>query len=460
MTTDATRTHGWKSRLQTSWPWLLLASLLIPAVWHVVDFDEDIDPEFPRVERPTFNPLPPLAYRLAEPGDTLDRIMIYMSALGVAMAGVGMVAGRARGHWLSALTLTMAGLWYAATPGPSPDGWHGLGWRSMFHPETPMAIRGVLALSALAVIGVVAMVAYRRRGKLRDDWSAARASGSAGLWIATIVFAIGRQFEIPGVEPKGYWPRWSMIAAMLAFDMALLIELIPTLRAWTSSRRRRLALAATMPPVWLGLVVLSIAITWYHRPLARLKTVVPDRIYISAMPTYRGLEVAQQRRHFKTIINLFPEDTPQRSPYLEEEIAFVKEHGLHYLRSPSNPSPKASEAFLNETLRLARDPSAWPILVHCHGSVDRSPAWMGIYRFVVEKRSLLEAMQEVERHRGHRPKASVTLLYNRVLEPRAPEHYRKDPTAAILRKCAVGTIDPVIGPPRHARRRMGRPIRR
>jgi hypothetical protein len=51
-------------------------------------------------------------------------------------------------------------------------------------------------------------------------------------------------------------------------------------------------------------------------------------------------------------------------------------------------------------------------------------------------------MQEIERHRGYRPKASVTLLYNRVLEPRAPRRYASDPTAALLRRCAAGTHDP------------------
>jgi hypothetical protein len=44
----------------------------------------------------------------------------------------------------------------------------------------------------------------------------------------------------------------------------------------------------------------------------------------------------------------------------------------------------------------------------------------------------------------------VTLLYNRVLEPRAPEHYRNDPTAAILRQCAFGTEDPMLGPAQRA----------
>jgi hypothetical protein len=51
-------------------------------------------------------------------------------------------------------------------------------------------------------------------------------------------------------------------------------------------------------------------------------------------------------------------------------------------------------------------------------------------------------MTEIERHRGYRPKASVTLLYNRVLSPRAPERYAADPTASLLRTCAEGTRDP------------------
>ena len=103
-----------------------------------------------------------------------------------------------------------------------------------------------------------------------------------------------------------------------------------------------------------------------------------------------------------------------------------------------------SEAFLDETLRLAQDPSAWPILVHCHGSMDRSPAWMGIYRFVVQGRPLREILQEIERHRGVRPKALVTLLYNRVLPKRAPERFEVDPTAQELVRNAQGSLDPFI----------------
>ena len=98
-----------------------------------------------------------------------------------------------------------------------------------------------------------------------------------------------------------------------------------------------------------------------------------------------------------------------------------------------------SDEFLDQTLALAQDPSAWPILIHCHGCMDRSPAWMGIYKFTVEGRPLLEIVREIEAHRGVRPKASVTLLYNRVLPPRAPDHYAADPTAPVLKSAAHGT---------------------
>ena len=75
--------------------------------------------------------------------------------------------------------------------------------------------------------------------------------------------------------------------------------------------------------------------------------------------------------------------------------------------------------------------------------MDRSPAWMGLYRFVVQGWPLADALREIERHRGLRPKASVTLLYNRVLPRLAPERSALDPTVPFLRECAAGTADPV-----------------
>ncbi|MFI5461385.1 MAG: protein tyrosine phosphatase [Isosphaerales bacterium] len=419
------------------WPWLVLALMAIPAVWHVLDFDEDVDTEFPAVVRPTFSRVPPSAYRLAEPGDTLDRIMIYMSAASVVLATAGLFLHRGAGLWHAGLALSLACLWYSATPGPAVDGWYGLGWRSIFDPRAPLDVRAGLLLAALALASVVAVTMFRRRHHLRDLWAHAQDKGTSRLWVAALVLVIARQFEVPGVEPEGYWPRCAMIFGLLAFDLGLVIELAPGFR----TTARPLLVLPLFLPAWLVLVVAGIALTWYHRPLARLKVVEPGRIYISAMPTLRGLRVAQARHPFRTIINLFPEDTPQGSPLLPDELRFAREHGIRYVGSPSDRSEDASNAFLDQTLALAQDPSAWPILVHCHGCMDRSPAWMGIYKFVVKERPLREVMQEIERHRGYRPKASVILLYNRVLPPRAGERYWTDPTAALLRECAAGALE-------------------
>lgn len=419
-------------------PWLVLGLMAAAAVWHVVDFENPRDREFPGVARLSFSRRPAAAYRLAEPGDTLDRIGIYASAAGFVVSVAGLL--RARGNrqlWPTALGLSAAALWHASTPGPTFDGWHGLGWRVVLDRSAPGPLRLTLlvAASGLAAFVVASLAAQRAHWKTLAR--GARSDGTAGLWIVALVGVTLRQFEIPGVEPVGYWPRCAFAFGLLAFDLALVRAGLPLL---PNVLTRRIAVAGFSVASWFVLVAGGIGLTWYHRPLERLRTVVPGRIYISAMPTERGLAIAHSRHHFKTIINLFPEDTPLRSPRLPEELRFARSHGIRYVGSPSDE--ESANRFLDQTLALAQDPAAWPILVHCHGCMDRTPAWMGIYRFVVQHRPLAEILQEIERHRGCLPKASVTLLYNRVLEPRAPEHYANDPTASLLQQCARGTLNP------------------
>jgi hypothetical protein len=431
-------TGTFRDALRRLRPWLILAMAIWPAVWHVLDFPEDRDQEYPGVQRPTFSRRPPPAYRLAEPGDTIDRIAIYVSSITIVLAVTALVARRRTpGLWPAATALALAAFWYAANPGPTFDGWHGLGWRALFLPDTPILLRLALAAAALVLASAVAAPLIALWPDRVALWRRARGRRAVALLAVALVLGLMRQVELPGVEPAGYWPRWCLVWSLIAFGLAL-VRLFPRLglRSW----RARLGLGAVGTAAWYALVVAGIWLTWYHRPLARLRAIEPGKIYISAMPTPRGLAIAQRRHHFKTIINLFPEDTPLRSPLLPQELAFARSHGIHYISSPSDTT--SSNAFLDETLRLARDPAAWPILVHCHACMDRTPAWMGIYRFVVQGRPLDTILQEIEHHRGYRPKASVILLYNRVLQPRAPEHYAGDPTAALLKRCAAGTPDP------------------
>jgi len=427
-----------RRRFARWWPWAVLALAVAPAAWHVLDFEDDIDPEYPAVARPTFSRRPPAAYRLAEPGDTIDRIALYLAAGAVVLAATGWATRSRHGGadlWPVAVPLGLIALWHAATPGPTFDGWHGLGWRAIADPAAPPGLRVALAATLLTLAAWASDSARAARGRWGELAGRRRVDGSFQLLIAAAVLVALRQVEIPGVEPAGYWPRWAFAWGMLAFDLALIRAFPP----WPTRRGWRPVAAGAAG--WAGLIAAGLALTWLHRPLDRFKAVDPGRIYISAMPTYRGLEVAHARHHFRTIVNLFPEAMPgRRSPHQADEARFAREHGIRYVVSPLEAAK--SEAFLDLNLALARDPAAWPILVHCHACMDRTPAWTGIYRFVVQGRPLAEILRELERHRGYRPKASVTLLYNRVLPRLAPEHAAADPTAALLRRCASGTRDP------------------
>ena len=438
--------------------WLILAGFLGLAIWHVLDFTEARETDFPKVARPFYNPWPPAAYRLAEPGDTLDRVGLYLASAASALAIlvlIGKIRVRAIGEsvdlalWPTALAIALAATWHASTPGPTFDGWHGLGWRVIFDPSASIAVRLGLAWFGLVLLGVVAWnlaMVLRGAGLALPRTSDRRGKpcppchgpGILLLLSFGLTAVLLRQVEIPGLGPAGYWSRCCFDLGLLAFGLAL-IRALPATEP-RSRRRPRMAFGA----ICGALIACGMAVSAYHRPLARLHPVVPGRIYISAMPSYRALAIEQDRLHFKTIINLFDEASTQGSPYHDDEIRFVREHGLRYLGSPSDGLE--SDRFLDETFALARDPDAWPILVHCHGCMDRSPAWMGLYRFLIEGQPLDAVFREIERHRGSRPKAVVSLQYHRKLPVRAPERFAVDPTCQLLRRCVAGTVDPFLRP--------------
>ena len=459
-------------RAPMAWgPWVLLAIGLAYAVHIFVTFETAPDGEFPAVERPTFSPHPPASYRLAEPGDTLDRVALYASSVSTVLAALGWVASRKSGRgnalWPVALGLAVAAGYDASTPWPTFDGWHGLNWRAIGDSATPLTVKLGLGVGAL---GLLAWTVGWGLAGWKDAVSLLRSEGrrgTLGLLAVALAAAAYRVVGWPDAEPLGYWPRWAFALGTIAFGFAplkafptraLVKDDAPELKSGTSKPRSRFPYSAPFAARWaiLGglttavLIAGGLALIHHHRPIIRLKAVVPGRIYLSGMPTRRGLEIAQARHGFKTIINVFNEDSPQRSPLLPDELAFAREHGIRYVGNPSDPLQ--ADAFLDETLRIAQDPDAWPILVHCHGSMDRSPAWVGIYRFVVQGWPLAEVFREIEAHRGSRPKASVTLLYNRVLEPRAPARYQADPTARLLNQAAAGTVDPFDDQVREARR--------
>ncbi len=428
--------------LQRFWPWLILFCLLITAVWEYRVFDRGFDSEYPTLVRNTYNPLPPAVYRLAEPGDTLDRAALYAAAAGFVASLNGWwmswKKNRSSALWPVAAALLLAAGWHAATPWPTFDGWYGWNWYSLSDPALPTSTRLTLSAFLFALIAWSLGWIFAARKNLRRYLATAWRHRSLGLMVIGGIGIFWRMAHLPDGEPTGYWSGWGFGMGLIAIGIGLL-RVVP---AWPETSWGRIALTGSWIAASLALCVAGRAVIWYHRPLERLRPIVPGKIYLSAMPRYRGLEIAHERHGFRTIIDVFNENTDQRSPYLEDEIRFAREHQIRFLAAPGDTAQ--SNAFLDETLRVAQDPNAWPILVHCHGSMDRSPAWMGIYRFLVQKRPLREILMEIERHRGSRPKALVTLLYNRVLPARAPEQFQADPTAQELRRNAQGSDDPFV----------------
>jgi protein tyrosine phosphatase (PTP) superfamily phosphohydrolase (DUF442 family) len=422
-----------RSSLARFWPWLVLAMATIPSVWYVLDYEDDIDPELPAVVRPTFNRYPPAAYRFAEAGDTIDHVAVYVASAALVLAAWGWFRNARSRGWAAATVVSAAGFWHAATPGPLADGWYGLGWRIILDPRAPVANRLIMAGLTLGVVAMLLWALVER--PLRSVWLAAKDRGVLGLSIAAALLIAARQVAWLDVEPIGFWPRWLYVWGMFAWSFVL-VRLAPAAPLGWS----RNAIVAAMVLVSLGLDFAGRGLFWYQRPIHRLREVDPGRIYVSAMPTYQGLKLAQERYHFRTIINLFPESTPEQSPHWPDELRFAREHGLKYVGNPARDGT-GSDGFIAETLELSRDPAAWPILVHCHASMDRSPAWMAMYRFVVQGWPLADAIKELERHRGLRPRASVTVLYDEVLPRLAPERCAADPTFALLKQFAEGTND-------------------
>lgn len=430
-----------RGRLAAWWPWLALGLSVLLAFWYWTDFESDPDGEFPGVVRPTFSARPAPAYRLATTGDTLDKLALYGSATLVAFAAWGAFRSwrerRELGLWPATMALGAVAGWHAVSAGPWPDAWHGLGWENLFNPDAPANLRAGLAAGAGVAAMVVLASLFQSRKRFGELLQTARERGALVLLILAAILIPMRLVTLPGVEPVAFWPKTLFAWGLLSLTMAVArLAGRPTLNIVSRPSLVRFTVVAAA----LALIAGGRWVIWYQRPIAQLKVVVPGKIYLSAMPDARGLELVKQRHGIKSIINLFPEDTHLRSPLLPQELEFVREHSLNYIRNTTFDAD--GDAFLKRTLEMAQDPDAWPILVHCHGCMDRAPAWMGIYRFVFQNRPLNEVLCEIEQHRGYRPKASVTLLYNHVLPKLAAERAAADPTAQALVRYAEGTPDP------------------
>lgn len=414
---------------------LLCALVAVVAVWHALDFSHDFDPEFPGLERDHYSLYAPFAYRLAEPGDTLDLTTLYLSAAGLGLLAMLQMRPEtrpaARAEKLARLTMTgicLAGFWIGSAPDPTMDGWHGLAWQAALRVSTPAWQRGAITVVALALVCLVlgSMILLARQ------WIKKQSYQHRLLFLIAALGFLWRIANWPDPEPWGYWPRWAMIICMIVTLSAILARFqqagksVEITAISKKSSRRAAFVSALMAFV---LIQAGYYIHWLHWPMARFKVVIPGQLYVSAMPSPHGLKLAHQRHQFKTIINLFNEDTPLRHRDFPAELQFANENGINYIRAQGK---NFGNSFIESTFESANDPANWPVLVHCHGNMDRTPAWLGMYRFRYQGWGLGQVFAAIERHRGYRPKGGTTVLYCDLLPRLEPEKWAADPVASRL----------------------------
>jgi hypothetical protein len=199
--------------LRRAGPWLLIALSTFPAFWYITVYPNDVDPELPRVVRPTFSTYPPFTYRLAEACDTIDHVAVYAASAAVVLSAWGIWRQREKRPWLAALALSTAAFWHAATPGPLTDGWYGLGFRVVLDPRAPIGLR--LCLAGLAAILGAAVVWGFWGWSHRSTWRTARGNGTLGLIITAAILVCLRQVPWIDREPSGYSPGPSPCFAWL-----------------------------------------------------------------------------------------------------------------------------------------------------------------------------------------------------------------------------------------------------
>ena len=114
-----------------------------------------------------------------------------------------------------------------------------------------------------------------REQPLHLAWKAGRARGILGLLIAAATLMIIRQIGWLDREPFGFWPRWFYVWGLFAWAFAIVRVVPPAPPRWS-----RAAVMGIMVLISLGLDFTGRGLFWYQRPIARLKEVVPGRLYL------------------------------------------------------------------------------------------------------------------------------------------------------------------------------------
>jgi tyrosine-protein phosphatase SIW14 len=139
----------------------------------------------------------------------------------------------------------------------------------------------------------------------------------------------------------------------------------------------------------------------------RLREVTPDVLYRSGQMTADGFADAVHNLHLHTIINLqdeYPDPDISRgftSSGTVKESELCRQLGVRYVYIPPDliarrAIPEYRPQAIDRFLAVLDDPSAYPVLIHCHAGLHRTGIMTAVYRMEYQGWSWRDAIAELK----------------------------------------------------------------
>jgi protein tyrosine/serine phosphatase len=141
-------------------------------------------------------------------------------------------------------------------------------------------------------------------------------------------------------------------------------------------------------------------------PIAKFGQVTPF-LFRGARPTEAGIQ-ALGALHFKTVLNI---DNKQDA--IATEQAWVRAQGMNSISIPLSGFFAPSEESMDQIFKVIRDPSNYPIFVHCEHGEDRTGLVVGLYRYYDQHWSADAAYREMLDQGFHRILVGLDSYYKR-----------------------------------------------
>ncbi len=160
-------------------------------------------------------------------------------------------------------------------------------------------------------------------------------------------------------------------------------------------RRRRVR---TERLIWLGIIALVAGIFGYTELIApnlepkRFGVVVAGEIYRSGEPTPGGLKSVVERYGIKTVLDLGAHTPGSHEELLAQRTADAL--GVERIRLNLEGDATGDPEYYATALRLIRDESKRPILVHCAAGSQRTGCAIAMFRQIEQGWTFEEAYEE------------------------------------------------------------------